>query len=97
MGLFDDIRFEYKLPNGHSTHTFQTKDTDSQCLDLYVVDKKGFLTKDGEKLSFSGGINFYTDVKEEWVEYQSIFWEGKLQKVKRIINKLENSRDKDNI
>lgn len=44
MGLFDDIRCEAKLPDsepmdGH----YQTKDTPSQYMDLYVIKKDGTL------------------------------------------------------
>jgi len=88
MGMFDCIRFEYKLPKFHSLVEFQTKDTPAQCMENYRVSESGQLMLNGEKVDFSGDINFYANIENkgrwEQVEYQSIFWEGKLQKVKRI-------------
>lgn len=43
MGLFDNIRCEYPLPDGSDAHEFQTKDTPSQCLDTYTIRSDGTL------------------------------------------------------
>ncbi len=45
MGLFDEIRWDAALPEGHppDSRLFQTKSLDSPCLDRYVVTAEGRL------------------------------------------------------
>ncbi len=44
MGMFDHFRCEYPLPIAAAQNLeFQTKDTPSQFLDLYKIDKDGML------------------------------------------------------
>jgi hypothetical protein len=43
MSIYDEIKFDYELPFNLTGSTFQTKDTPSQCLDNYKIDKDGVL------------------------------------------------------
>lgn len=45
MGMFDDLRCEWPLPSHPEMQgrTFQTKDTPSQYLDPYLIDREGRL------------------------------------------------------
>lgn len=60
MGMFDYVRCEYALPEGAPTTGYQTKDTDAQYLETYVIAEDGRLfDKDGEPVAFHGALNFY--------------------------------------
>ena len=43
MGMFDDLRCEYPLPDGYEGTVFQTKDTPTQFLEKYTIRKDGVL------------------------------------------------------
>lgn len=43
MSIYDEIKCDYELPFNLTGSTFQTKDTPSQCLDNYKIDKDGVL------------------------------------------------------
>lgn len=47
MGSFDYVKCEYPLGIRNQIEIqFQTKDTPSQCLDMYVIDRDGFLYRE---------------------------------------------------
>ena len=64
MGIFDDLRVEYPLPDGWDPagHVFQTKDTPEQYLARYVLTPYGVLQAEdtGETIRFHGTLTFYT-------------------------------------
>lgn len=65
MGLYDELRVEYPLPDGWDPQgrLFQTKDTPDQYLSLYVLTADGRLRHEesGECVAFHGDLTFYTD------------------------------------
>ena len=67
MGMFDEVNFSYRMPDGFEPNGFQTKDLD--CLmDIYTISKAGRLILDtvfeqverplGD-MNFSGLLNVY--------------------------------------
>ena len=64
MGLFDELRVEYPLPDGFdpSGYLFQTKDTPEQYWATYVLTAEGGLVVDKtrEAVPFHGALTFYT-------------------------------------
>ena len=73
MGLFDDIKCEFPLPDECKETNFQTKDFPDPYLDKYVITKEGKLAKrtfsgvgdewhhdKDEPMEFHGILNFYT-------------------------------------
>ena len=67
MGMFDEVNFGYRMPDGLEANTFQTKDLD--CLmDIYSISKAGRLIREkvfeeverplGD-MNFSGFLNVY--------------------------------------
>jgi hypothetical protein len=98
MGLFDEVRVEYPLPNqAHQALVFQTKDLDS-VLDQYVITRRGRLvrTRTGwfkrrrcrvacpihQDLRLHTSIEVAPD-EHEWVEYVFRFTEGRVTRVRR--------------
>nr|WP_228857677.1 hypothetical protein [Pseudomonas syringae]QOQ33415.1 hypothetical protein [Pseudomonas syringae pv. actinidiae] len=88
MGMFDEVNFSYRMPDGFVPLGFQTKDLD--CLmDIYTISKTGRLIRDtvfeqvqrplGD-MNFSGMLNVYTTafLTEQWHEYDLEFVEGTL-------------------
>jgi len=63
MGMFDELRCEYPLPDGFDPHgeRFQTKDTPEQYLDLYVLTSEGTLRHEasGACIPYHGALTFY--------------------------------------
>lgn len=45
MGMFDNLRCLYQLPEGAPTEGYQTGDTEAQCLDLYEITEDGRLRR----------------------------------------------------
>lgn len=98
MGLFDEVRCEYPLPNAaHQGLLFQTKDLDN-ILAEYRITRRGRLvrTKGGwfaetrRRLScpIHQDLRIYTSVEvgseeHEWVEYVFRFTEGRVTRVRR--------------
>ena len=64
MGMFDEIRCEYPLPDRFDAHEvwFQTKDTPEQYLQRYVLCLNGTLVVENtrEIILFHGAMRFYT-------------------------------------
>lgn len=64
MGMFDELRCDYPLPDGFDPagDWFQTKDTPDQYLSRYILRSDGVLIEEatGETLPFHGALTFYT-------------------------------------
>ena len=59
MGLFDDVRCDYPLPEGAPTDGYQTKDTAAQSLETYLIAEDGrLLDENGAVVPFHGSLNF---------------------------------------
>jgi hypothetical protein len=99
MGLFDEVRSEYRLPDpDHQDLVFQTKDLEN-LLDRYVITKHGRLvrkkngglfhkTRRDVVCPIHQDLRIYTSVEvapeeEEWVEYVFRFTEGRVTRVRR--------------
>jgi hypothetical protein len=98
VGLFDEVRCEYPLPNAaHQGHLFQTKDLEN-LMDEYVITRRGRLvrTKRGlvEPRSCRVVCPIHQDLRihdsvavgpdeREWVEYVFRFTEGRVTGVRR--------------
>jgi hypothetical protein len=99
MGLFDEVRSEYPLPDpAHQRLLFQTKDLGS-LMDRYVITKHGRLvrkkngglfhkTRRDVVCPIHQELLIYTSVEvaseeEEWVEYVFRFTEGRVTGVRR--------------
>jgi hypothetical protein len=68
MGMFDYINCKYPLPIADTQGLqFQTKDTDSQYLDLYEIREDGTL--------------WHEDVERKWVEDKSALLGGYMERV----------------
>ena len=98
VGLFDEVRCEYRLPNpAHQGLVFQTKDLENM-LDEYVITRRGRLvrTKRGflaprpcrvvcpihQDLRIHDSIEVGPE-EREWVEYVFRFTEGRVTRVRR--------------
>ena len=98
MGLFDEVRCEYRLPNpAHQSLVFQTKDLEN-LMDEYVITRRGRLvrTKRGllaphpcrvlcpihQDLRVCVSVAV-TPEEREWVEYVFRFTEGRVTRVRR--------------
>ena len=98
MGLFDEVRCEYRLPDpAHQGLVFQTKDLES-ALDEYVITrrgrlvrtKRGFLAPRPSRVvcPIHQDLRIYDSVEvapeeREWVEYVFRFTEGRVTRVRR--------------
>jgi len=98
MGLFDEVRSEYRLPNpAHQNLVFQTKDLES-LMDEYVITRRGRLVR--KKTGWleprrckvvcpvHQDLRIYTSIEvgpeeREWVEYVFRFTEGRVTRVRR--------------
>ena len=98
MGMFDDVRCEYRLPDpAHQGLVFQTKDLES-ALDEYVITRRGRLVR--TKRGFLAprpyrvvcpihqDLRIYESVEvapgeREWIEYVFRFTEGRVTRVRR--------------
>ena len=98
MGLFDEVRCEYRLPNpAHQGLVFQTKDLENM-LDEYVITRRGRLVR--TKRGFLAprpcrvvcpihqDLRIYDSVEvgpeeREWVEYVFRFTDGRVTRVRR--------------
>ena len=91
MGMYDDVKFSYRMPDGYKGENYQTKDFDLT-LDGYEVTPEGRLVRtydsgypdDKRKrplgdLNYSGTLNIYTsDLRRAWHEYDLEFENGNL-------------------
>jgi hypothetical protein len=98
VGLYDEVRCEYPLPNpSHQALLFQTKDLEN-LLDLYLVTRRGRLVRKKTGLleprschvlcPIHQDLRIHTSVEvgpeeHEWVEYVLRFTEGRVTKVRR--------------
>jgi hypothetical protein len=98
VGLFDEVRCEYRLSDpAHQRLVFQTKDLES-LLEEYVVTRRGRLVRtrtgwfDGRRCKvvcpIHQDLRIYTSVEvgpeeQEWVEYVFRFTEGRVARVRR--------------
>lgn len=65
MGMFDELRCEYPLPDGwQPARLFQTKDTPDQWMATYVLRADGTLWRERpapvEPVAYHGALTFYT-------------------------------------
>lgn len=96
MGMFDDVNFEYRMPDGFDGWGYQTKDFDCT-LDVYTVTPGGRLYRtscsghrddDGREdrpigdLSYDGTLNIYTSGRAGWREYDLVFTQGNLVEIR---------------
>jgi hypothetical protein len=97
MGMFDDIRFEYRMPDGFEGYNFQSKTLDCAG-DPYEVNAAGRLIRlsscggmDGVELpvgdlNYSGELRIYTSSglfdNETWHDYILTFVDGTLTVIK---------------
>ena len=98
MGLFDEVRCEYRLPNpAHQGLVFQTKDLES-LMDEYVITRRGRLVRTKRGLlaprscrvvcPIHQDLRIYDSVavtpeEREWIEYVFRFTEGRVTRVRR--------------
>lgn len=98
MGLFDEVRCEYPLPDpAHQGLLFQTKDL-GRGMELYLITRRGRLvrTRSGwlrprkrrDVFPIHQDLRIYDSVEvgpdeREWVEYVFRFSEGKVTRVRR--------------
>ena len=81
MGMFDDLKCEYPLPDEEvQGEWFQTKSLHCN-LDGYVISKDGYLEK-LQPISFTGVIRFHSIHDGRWYEYVAVFVDGRLQELK---------------
>jgi hypothetical protein len=92
MGMFDDIRCKFPLPDTTEDEinsmddgiNFQTKSLDC-FLDYILITEEGKLYIRDKPSDYTGKIVFYTSGKNStWFEYEAIFIYGKIDSIKRI-------------
>jgi hypothetical protein len=95
MGMFDDVEFKYRMPDGYEGRSFQSKSLDCTG-DEYVVMPEGRLHRryssgypdDVRKplgdIAFDGELNIYTSElgTDSWHEYDLIFVQGDLRTIR---------------
>ncbi len=95
MGVFDDVRFDYRMPDGYETFGYQTKDVGCTG-DTYQVSAQGRLLRtsssgwpDGDRplvdLCFHGVLNIYDSDNIRgtgWHEYDLTFVGGNLVEIR---------------
>ena len=98
MGLFDNVRCEYPLPDGKPAVPFQTKTFDAPYSETYVITAEGRLLQEPpwyaedkadrkpEDTNFHGVLNFYdyNTKTEEWREFNAIFTHGQLEFIQDV-------------
>lgn len=95
MGMFDDVTFQYRMPDGYEGARYQSKTL--ECTgDEFVVTPEGRLRrryssgypdespKPLDDIDFEGELNIYTSEfgTERWHEYDLIFVKGVLTKIR---------------
>jgi len=95
MGMYDDIEFRYRMPDGYEGRRFQSKSLDCTG-DQYVVTPEGRLHRTYSSgypnevrqplgdLAFDGELNIYTSEfgTKAWHEYDLIFIQGNLREIR---------------
>ena len=95
MGMFDDVEFRYRMPDGYEGCGYQSKSLDCT-RDEYVVTpdgrlhrrySSGFLNEVRQPLgdlTFDGELNIYTSElgTNVWHEYDLIFVQGSLREIR---------------
>ncbi len=85
MGIFDEIKCEYLLPNPEvQAKVFQTKSLLDMHFRRCFINKDGKLIADGVDLEFHGMVYMCTDHKQEFYEYSVKFTDGKVVEIKLI-------------
>jgi hypothetical protein len=94
MGMFDEVRCEYPLPDAElQDERFQTKNF-YRLLETFTITKDGELVHDSSHwgkvvVPYTGDLSFYTargsrqDNNFEWFEYRAEFKDGQLQSLSR--------------
>lgn len=98
MGMYDNLRCDFPLPNEEAQHQrFQTKDF--RCdLEQLVITSAGRLVRvlsrmpdekeTSEDLNYDGDVFFYTylddDTAKPWYEYEATFKNGQVQTIRRV-------------
>jgi hypothetical protein len=105
MGMFDDITFDYRMPDGFDGYGYQTKDLDCAC-DAYEITpvgrliltySSGYSNDDVEKplgdTNFKGELNIYTSSgfgsTRATHDYNLMFVDGNLAVIKCNITGVE--------
>ena len=94
MGMFDDVEFSYRMPDGYEDHAYQSKSLDCTG-DTYTVTPEGRLVRTYSSgypdevlqplgdLNFDGELNIYTsDLGGGWHEYDLVFVNGGLREIR---------------
>ena len=85
MGLLDEIKCEYLLPNPEvQAENFQTKSLLDMRFSRCFISKDGKLIADGVDLEFHGIIYMCTYHKEDFYEYSVKFTDGKVVEIKPV-------------
>src|SRR5437879_3166071 len=94
MGMFDEVRCEYPLPDVElQDERFQTKNF-YRLLENYTITKEGRLIHESShwgkvEVPYTGDVRFYTargshqDNTLEWFEYRAQFKDGQLLSISR--------------
>ena len=104
MGMFDDVRFSYLMPDGFDGSDYQSKSLES-AMDVYEITQLGRLIRlssrgsfDGIKMplgdiNFKGELNIYTNdglyPHGVWRDYNLTFVNGTLTVIKCNTNGVE--------
>lgn len=77
MGMFDEVTFSYRMPDGYDGEYFQTKDLDCDG-SAYDIDDKGRLLRDGTDLNFSGEfeMGYYEHPGGRSGDFRMVFSDG---------------------
>lgn len=88
MGMYDDLRFSYRMPNGRDGRSFQTKSLECQ-MDRYEVTPQGRLARiesDDEGARPLGDMNYsgWLDIRDKDDYYRLDFVDGGLRAIQVI-------------
>ncbi len=85
MGIFDEIKCEYPLPEPElQAEIFQTKSLLDMRFRRCFITKDGKLIADGIDLDFHGYVYMCTHFKKEFYEYAVKFTDGKVVEIKLV-------------
>lgn len=79
MGMYDDVHFDYRMPDGYEDGSFQTKDLSLDCSE-YEITSGGRLLRAGEDQNYHGEFEMYYDdlFDDRSGHFRMIFNEGTL-------------------